>query len=81
MTSGELRQLLRGTAFRPFTVHAEGKAFHVPHLDFAALTGPGKTLILLHGDDNAFDLLDVDLIARVEVHEPSGRASWRNRLE
>jgi hypothetical protein len=30
---------------------------------------------ILHKDDNAFDLLDVDLIARVEVHEPSGQGS------
>jgi hypothetical protein len=75
MTADELRGLLRGAVFRPFTVHAEGKSFYVPHPEFAALTGPGKTLILLHKDDNAFDLLDVDLIARVEVHEPSGQGS------
>lgn len=70
MTADELRQLLRRSAFRPFTVFAEGKAFFIPHPEFAALTGPGKTLIVLHKDDNAFDLLDVDLIARVEVQEP-----------
>ena len=28
------------------------------------MTGPGKTLIILHKDDNAFDLLDVSLITR-----------------
>ena len=70
MTSDEVRQLLRGSSFRPFTVFGEGKSFLVPHPEFAALTGPGKTLIILHKEDNAFDLLDVDLIARVEVHEP-----------
>lgn len=75
MTTLELRQLLRGSAFRPFTVYAEGKSFHVPHPEFATLTGPGKTLILLHKDDNGFDLVDVELIVRVEVHDPQGRPS------
>ena len=70
MTSDELRQLLRGSPFRPFTVHADGKAFFIPHPEFATLTLPGKTLIILHKEDNGFDLVDVDLIVRVEVHEP-----------
>ena len=73
MTALGIRHLLRGSVFRPFTVHAEGKSFHVLHPEFAALTGPGKTLILLHKEDNAFDLVDVEVIARVEVHEAKGR--------
>ena len=70
MTAGEIRQLLRGSAFRPFTVYANGKSFRISHPEFAALTGPGETLIVLHKDDNGFDLVDVPLIARVEVHDP-----------
>jgi len=75
MTPEELRRLLRGTPFRPFTVFAEGKAFVIPRPEFAALTPPGKTLVVFHKDDNAFDLLDVALIARVEVHEPQATRS------
>lgn len=69
MTGDELKQLLRTSAFRPFTVFAEGKAFLIPHPEFAALTGPGQTLIVLHKEDNGFDLLDVNLISRAEIHE------------
>jgi len=72
MTTAELRPLLRGAAFRPFTVYAEGKAFTIRHPEFAVLTGRGRTLIVLHKNDDAFDLLDVDLIARAEVHERVG---------
>ena len=75
MTADALRQLLRGSAFRPFTVYSEGQAFFIPHPEFAALTGPGQTLIVLHREDNAFDLLDVSLIARVEVGEPKPKSS------
>ena len=69
VTTTELRQLLRGSAFRPFTVYAEGKAFHVPHPEFAMLTPQGRTLVVMHKDDDALDLLDVSLIARAEIHE------------
>jgi len=75
MTAEELRQFLRGAAFRPFTVFAEGKAFVIPHPEFAALSPLGKTLIVFHKDDNAFDLLDVALIARVEVQEAQAARS------
>ncbi len=43
--------------------------------EFAALTGVGQTLIILHKGDNGFGLLDVPLIARVEVHEPTASSS------
>ena len=70
MKSDELRQLLRGAAFRPFTVFANGKSFLIEHPEFAALTRPGGTLIVFHKSDNGFDLVGVDLIARAEVHDP-----------
>ncbi len=70
MSADELRSLLRAIPFRPFTAFLPSeKGFSVPHPDFAVLTPPGRTLIVLHGEDNGFDLLDVPLISRVEVHE------------
>ncbi|HOC01503.1 MAG TPA: hypothetical protein PKM43_22470 [Verrucomicrobiota bacterium] len=75
MTSEEIKRLLRGTVFRPFTVFAEGQAFHVPHPESAAISPRGRTLVVFHPDDDAYDLLDVTLIAHAEIHEPSGRAS------
>ena len=73
MTGDELKRLLRGSAFRPFTVYANGKSFRISHPEFAALTGPGGTLVILHRGDNGVDLVDVSLIARVEVHDPQHR--------
>lgn len=69
VTADELRQLLHASPFRPFTVYlASEKAFPIRHADFAALTPKGRTLIVMHADDEAFEILDVPLIARVEVH-------------
>lgn len=75
MRADELRALLRAVPFRPFTAYLPSdRTFSVPHPEFAALTPPGRTLIVFHGEDNGFDLLDVPLITRVEIHEatPSG---------
>jgi hypothetical protein len=75
MNADELKQLLRGSAFRPFTVHAEGADFLISHPEFAALSPRGDTLIIFHKDDSAFDILDVSLIARTAVHGKNGSAS------
>lgn len=75
MSGDELRQLLRRAAFRPLTVFAQDKAFFISHPEFAALSPRGDTLIIFHQDDGAFEVLDVPLIGRVEVHEPSPPAA------
>ena len=75
MCADELRALLRAVPFRPFTAYLPSdRAFPVPHPEFAVLSPQGRTLIVFHGGDNGFDLLDVPLITRVETHEaaPSG---------
>jgi hypothetical protein len=70
MNAAELKQLLHATPFRPFTVYlASEKAFAVPHVDFAALSPTGRTLIVFRKEDGVFDILDVPLIARLEVQE------------
>ena len=70
MNAAELKQLLHATPFRPFTVFLlSEKAFVVPHVDFAALSPTGRTLIVFRKEDGAFDILDVPLIARLEVQE------------
>ena len=74
MKSDELRQLLRESASRPLTVFANGKSFRISHPECAGLTGAGGTLIVFHRNDNGFDLVDVDLIARVAVHDPRPKA-------
>ena len=69
MNADELRKLLKGAAFRPFTVHAQDQAFRISHPEFAAQSPLGDTLIIFHEKDGAFEILDVALIARAEVHE------------
>lgn len=69
MNADELRKLLKGAAFRPFTVHAQDQAFRISHPEFAAQSPLGDTLIIFHEKDGAFEILDVARIARAEVDE------------
>ncbi len=69
MVADELKKLLRDSAFRPFSIHAEGKDFLISHPEFAALSPRGDTLIIFHQHDSAFEIVDVPLIARAAVHE------------
>jgi hypothetical protein len=76
MHADEIRQLLHASPFRPFTVFLPSeKSFVVPHQDFALLTPKGRTLVVSHDDKEAVDLLDVALIARVEVQETRASGS------
>lgn len=68
VNADELKQLLRTSVFRPFTLHSPDKAFLISHPESAALSPGGDTLIIFHKDDGGFEILDVPLISRVEVH-------------
>ena len=73
MHGDEIRQLLNASPFRPFTIYLAGeKSFAVPHQGFAWLTPSGRTLVVALSEKEAVDLLDVALIARVEVQEKAG---------
>jgi hypothetical protein len=77
MKRHELRDLLRAQPFRPFTIHLpEGRSVNVVHHDFALLSPDGRTL-LAYGADNSFNMIDVVLIASVEVGPPPPQSSRR----
>ena len=76
MSADELKSLLNASPFRPFTIYtAAEKAFPVRHPGFAMLGGRGRTIVLARAESDAFDILDLPLIARIEVHDPATSAS------
>ena len=75
MKDDEIRNLLRARPFVPFTVHLpEGRSVKVTHPDFALLSPTGRTL-LAYDTDESFNMIDVMLIASVEVGPPSAQPS------
>ncbi|PAW83803.1 MAG: hypothetical protein B9S33_13030 [Pedosphaera sp. Tous-C6FEB] len=60
--------MLRAAPFRPFSVVLiSEKSYHIPHPDFAFLNPSGQVLIVAKAENSSFDILDVPLIARIEV--------------
>jgi hypothetical protein len=70
MRQDEVKKLLTAQPFRPFTIHLpEGRQVPVAHHDFALLSPDGRTL-LAYGPDSSFNMIDVMLIASIEVGPP-----------
>ena len=70
MHADELKQLLHASPFLPFKIFLPSeKSFAVPRQDFAWLTPKGRTLVVAVADKEAVDLLDVAMIAHVEIQE------------
>jgi hypothetical protein len=70
MTSQEVKELLHGAPFVPFTIFlSNGRSFRVDHHDVATLSKAGQVLaISLEG--NAFALVDLLQATHVETHPP-----------
>jgi hypothetical protein len=74
-----LREVMHAAPFQPFTIHvADGRSVEVPHPDFIALMGNGRTAIVTSPDEHAAPswlLIDVPLITQLEVQgNPSNGA-------
>jgi len=71
MTVEQLRNIHRAMPFRPFSIHlADGRSFLVRHPDYLSHSPSGRTIIV-HGDDDRFDILDLLLVTRLEIHASS----------
>ena len=55
----------------PFTIHvADGRSLHVPHPDFIAIIGAGRTVFVTSPVEQtpSYAKIDVPLITEIEVH-------------
>jgi hypothetical protein len=68
MTVEKIRDLLRASPFQSFEVHTpDGRAFKVPHPDFAMLSGTGRLLHVARPETDEEDIIDVALITDIAV--------------
>ena len=74
MTVSQLRKALHAIPFQPFVLHtADGKSFRVKHPEFVALSPRGLS-VAVYGDDDAADILDMRLIASLEIGKSRQKA-------
>ena len=68
MTIDELRKIVHAVPFQPFRLHlADGRAVQVPHPDFIAIGGQGRTVIVTSQDETLWNLVDLVLVTDIEV--------------
>ena len=71
MTVEQLKNVQHAQPFRPFTIHlGDGRLFFVKHPDFVSRSPSGRTVIV-HSDDDSFNILDMLLVTEIEVHASS----------
>lgn len=75
MTIEQLRTLHQASPFRPFTIHlADGRSLHVPYREFLSYSPTGRTVIV-HGEGEAYNIIDLRLVTRLEVNEERPKGS------
>jgi hypothetical protein len=71
MTIERFHAALHQVPFRPFIRMADGRSFEVRHPDFVAHSPTGRTVIVVHPDDN-YSVLDLLLMSELEVQAANG---------
>jgi hypothetical protein len=72
-----LREVMHAAPFQPFTIHvADGRSLPVPHPDFIAIMGSGRSIVITSPMEKtpSYSIVDVPLITELEVHglKPNG---------
>ena len=68
MTIEKIRSLLRATPFQSFEVHTpDGRAFRVPHPDFAMSSGTGRLPHVARPKSDQEDIIDIALITDIAI--------------
>ena len=73
----KLREAMHAAPFQPFTIHvANGRSLHVPHPDFIAILGTGRTVFVTSPIEQtpSYFVVDVPMITQLEIHgvRPNG---------
>jgi hypothetical protein len=67
----KIREAMHAAPFQSFTIHtADGRSIHVPHPDFIAIMGTGRTVFVTSSVETtpSFHMIDVPLITQLEIH-------------
>ncbi|HVW37740.1 MAG TPA: hypothetical protein VHB99_10565 [Pirellulales bacterium] len=65
--------------FQPFTIHlAKGREVPVLHREFIMATPSGRTVVVCQPDDT-LNVIDLLLVADLEIKTPNGSASKRRK--
>jgi hypothetical protein len=68
MTIDQIRKLHQARPFQPFRINlADSRSLVVSHPELLAVNPPGRTLIVVTGDENLYEVVDLLLVTSLEV--------------
>ncbi len=78
MTIDQIRKVHQAKLFQPFRIHlADSRAIDVTHPELLSVNEPGRTIIVITGDESLYEVVDLLLVTSLEVL--NGHARSRRR--
>ncbi len=76
MTLEEVTNAVHASPFVPFVMFlADGSSVRVPHPDFISIPPAGRTVAIYQENERAHAIVDLLLVTKLEVSEPSPQAN------
>ena len=68
MAIEQVRKLHQARPFQPFRMHlADSRSLDVVHPELLAISEPGRTVIVVTGDESLYKVVDLLLVTSLEV--------------
>ena len=78
MTIEQVRKLHQARPFQPFRMHlADSRSLDVVHPELLAISEPGRTVIVVTGDESLYETVDLLLVTSLEVLNGRAKAGRR----
>ncbi|HZN36071.1 MAG TPA: hypothetical protein VFB80_19710 [Pirellulaceae bacterium] len=78
MTIEQVRKLHQARPFQPFRMHlADSRSLDVVHPELLAISEPGRTVIVVTGDESLYEVVDLLLVTSLEVLNGRAKAGRR----
>ena len=81
MTINQLRRLHQAQPFQPFRINlADSRSLVVSHPELLAISEGGRTIIVVTGDENLYEVVDLLLVTSIEVLNGQAKSHKKRRL-
>lgn len=80
MTANQIRKLHQARPFRPFRINlADSRSLDVTHPELLAVNEGGRTIIVVTGDENLYEVVELLLVTSLEVLNGQAKPQRRRR--
>jgi hypothetical protein len=80
MTINQIRKLHQARPFQPFRINlADSRSLDVVHPELLAINEGGQTVIVVTGDENLYEVVDLLLVTSLEVLNGQAKAGKKRR--